>query len=96
MSNKSKQNTNSLADSDISTQRRAGRRGFLGLMALGGAAVTVVGSTNQAQAADVDNGQWTDSGSCPRGSGGIFTGVTDSDNGAITDQGGYGRGAPYC
>ncbi len=85
-----------LTDDEITTSRPTGRRGFLGLMALGGAAVTVAATTEPAQAADVDNGQWTDAGSCPRGGGGIYTGVTDADNGAITDQGGYGRGAPYC
>ena len=49
-----------------------------------------------AQAADIDNGTWTDRGSCPRGGGGAYTGATDRDNGNITDYGGYGRGAPYC
>ena len=96
MSEERKNGLKSLTDNEIGTERATGRRGFLGLMAVGGAAATVVGTAQQAQAADVDNGTWTDSGSCPRGGGGIFTGVTDSDNGAITDQGGYGRGAPYC
>ena len=62
-------------------------------MAAGG---VVALTPTAAQASDVDNGNWTDSGSCPRGGGGAYTGYTDSDNGRITDRGGYGRGAPYC
>ena len=50
----------------------------------------------RAQAADVDNGNWTDTGACPRGNPGTYTGYTDQDNGRITDRGGYGRGQPYC
>jgi hypothetical protein len=92
MSKKDKTGQKTLTDSDISTARPA-RRAVLGLMAAGGV-VALTPST--AQASDVDNGNWTDSGSCPRGGGGAYTGYTDSDNGRITDRGGYGRGAPYC
>ncbi len=81
-----------LSDADITTSRPA-RRAVLGLLAAGG---FVAATPSQAQAADVDNGRWTDSGSCPRGGGGGYTGYTDSDNGRITDAGGYGRGRPYC
>ena len=81
-----------LSDSDITTSRPA-RWAVLGLIAGGGAMVATAG---QAQAADIDNGNWTDAGSCPRGGGGGYTGYTDSDNGRITDRGGYGRGRPYC
>ena len=81
-----------LSDSEITTSRPA-RRAFLGLMAASGAAVV---APSAAQAADIDNGTWTDRGSCPRGVGGAYTGATDRDNGNITDYGGYGRGAPYC
>ena len=81
-----------LSDSEITTSRPA-RRAFLGLMAASGAAVV---APSAAQAADIDNGTWTDRGSCPRGGGGAYTGATDRDNGNITDDGGYGRGAPYC
>ncbi len=81
-----------LTDADITTTRPA-RRAFLGMMAAGGA---VAMAATPAAAADIDNGNWTDSGSCPRGTGGTYTGYTDSDNGNRTDRGGYGRGAPYC
>jgi len=81
-----------LSDSDITTSRPA-RRAVLGLIVGGGAMAATAG---QAQAADIDNGNWTDAGSCPRGGGGGYTGYTDSDNGRITDRGGYGRGRPYC
>ena len=83
-----------LTDTDITTSRPA-RRAFLGLMAAGGAGAIALSPTT-AQAADIDNGNWTDNGACPRGSGGVYTGYTDSDNGNLTDAGGYGRGAPYC
>jgi len=91
--------TTSLRDDEMTSQRRTGRRSVLGLLAAGGAvagANIMTSDAAHAQAADVDNGNWTDSGSCPRGYGGIYTAMTDSDNGAITDDGGYGRGAPYC
>lgn len=81
-----------LSDSDITTSRPA-RRAVLGLLAAGGIVALTPG---EAQAADIDNGTWTDAGSCPRGGGGGYTGYTDSDNGRITDAGGYGRGRPYC
>ena len=88
-----------LDDSDIVTMRRPGRRRVLGLLAGGGAALGAgaLGVRRaSAQGADADNGTWTDAGNCPRGTGGVYTGVTDSDNGALTDRGGYGRGEPYC
>jgi hypothetical protein len=88
-----------LSDSDIKTEHAAGRRGFLGLVALGGAAgaaTALTGGSAQAQSTDVDNGNWTDRGGCGRGGGGLYTGGTDADNGNITDAAGYGRGAPYC
>lgn len=97
---KNTEGTMSLRDDEMTSERRTGRRSVLGLLAAGGAvaagANVMTTDAAQAQAADVDNGQWTDSGSCPRGYGGAYTGMTDSDNGAITDAGGYGRGAPYC
>ncbi|MFO7920763.1 MAG: hypothetical protein R6U99_08110 [Nioella sp.] len=81
-----------LTDAEI-TARRPARRAFLGLVAASGAALAVPSS---AQAADVDTGNWTDAGSCPRGNPGGYTGYTDHDNGRITDRGGHGRGQPYC
>ena len=89
----------SLTDTEIKTQARYGRRSMLGMLGVGAAGSAMVlasGTGNQAQAVDIDNGVWTDRGSCPRGSGGIWTGITDADNGNLTDPGGYGRGAPYC
>lgn len=83
-----------LRDDQIVTKRSVGRRGFLGLLTAG--SVGIVLAPKEAAATDVDNGNWTDSGSCPRGGGGVYTGYTDSDNGNITDASGYGRGAPYC
>jgi hypothetical protein len=83
-----------LSETDITTKRHLGRRTFLGLMAAGSVGATLI--PTQVAAADVDNGNLTDSGSCPRGSGGVWTGVTDSDNGNITDRSDYGRGVPYC
>lgn len=88
-----------LSDNQIRTVRRTGRRGFLGLVTLGGAAgaVSVLGAgESQAQSTDIDNGNWTDRGGCGRGGGGLYTGITDADSGNITDAGGYGRGTPYC
>lgn len=93
-----------LTDADIVTDRPSDRRGFLGLMAAGGitagavaAAAMVPGSAQAQSLTDSDNGTWTDSGGCGRGSGGVYTGVSDADNGSLgTDAGGYGRGAPYC
>lgn len=84
-----------LNENDIVSKRsNLGRRAFMGVMAAGTAGAVL--APTQAAASDVDNGAWTDSGSCPRGGGGVWTGVTDQDNGAITDSGDYGRGAPYC
>jgi hypothetical protein len=88
-----------LADDDIKTVQHAGRRGFLGMMAVGGAAgaaAALSGGPAAAQSTDRDNGNWADRGGCGRGGGGLYTGRTDADNGNITDRGGYGRGAPYC
>lgn len=89
-----------LTDTEITTERPTGRRGFLGMMAVGGAAgaaVTLGVSQANAQVTDSDNGQWTDRAGCGRGSGGVFTGFSDADNGSTgTDAGGYGRGRPYC
>lgn len=92
MKTKKKRSRRTLTDADITSQRPA-RRAFLGLMVASGA---VAAMPTTAQAADVDNGNWTDSGSCPRGNPGGYTGYTDHDNGRITDRGGYGRGQPYC
>jgi hypothetical protein len=89
-----KQPTKTLSETDITTKRRLGRRAFLGIMAAGSVGAALM--PTQAAAADIDNGSWTDSGSCPRGNGGAYTNLTDSDNGNITDSAGYGRGAPYC
>lgn len=92
MTQKDKTGQKTLTEADISTARPA-RRAVLGLMAAG----SVVALTpSAAQAADADNGNWTDRGSCPRGNPGAYTGYTDSDNGSWMDRGGYGRGAPYC
>ena len=99
MSSDDEKTLKTLSDSDIKTERPSGRRGFLGLMALGGAAgaaAAISGGEAQAQSTDRDNGNWTDRGGCGRGGGGLYTGRTDADNGNITDRGGYGRGAPYC
>lgn len=88
-----------LKNDDIKTAAQPERRRVLGLLGLGAAATGAMAMSGQqayAQGADIDNGQWTDSGSCPRGIGGAYTGLTDADNGSITDAGGYGRGAPYC
>ena len=83
-----------LRDDQIVTKRSVGRRAFLGILTAG--SVGAVLAPGEAAAADVDNGHWTDAGSCPRGGGGVYTGTTDSDNGNITDASGYGRGSPYC
>jgi hypothetical protein len=99
MSSDDKKTPKTLSDGDIKTEHNAGRRGFLGMMAVGGAAgaaAALSGGSAQAQATDVDNGNWTDRGGCGRGGGGIYTALTDADNGNITDAAGYGRGAPYC
>ncbi|MEQ8367829.1 MAG: twin-arginine translocation signal domain-containing protein [Roseicyclus sp.] len=99
MSSEDKKTPKTLADTDIKTEHNAGRRGFLGMVAVGGAAgaaAALSGGQAQAQSTDIDNGSWTDRGNCGRGGGGIYTGRTDADNGNITDAGGYGRGAPYC
>jgi len=79
-----------LTDADIETLRPP-RRYFLGMAAVGAA---VVALPAQAQAADGDNGSWSDGAACPRGPGGTRTGATDSDNGRISDRSGYGRGRP--
>jgi hypothetical protein len=92
MTDKKDEKRQTLSDADISVSRPA-RRAFLGMMAAGGATVALPG---RAQAYDADNGTWTDSGSCPRGAPGGYTGITDRDNGTWTDAGGYGRGRPYC
>lgn len=92
MTKNDKTSQKTLIDADISTARPA-RRAVLGLMAAGG---VVALTPTTAQASDIDNGIWTDRGSCPRGGSGSYTGYTDSDNGSITDRGGFGRGAPYC
>jgi len=99
MSSDDKKSPKRLTDSDIKTEQQTGRRGFLGMMAVGGAAgatAALTGNPASAQSTDVDNGNWTDAGGCGRGGGGLYTGMTDADNGNITDAGGYGRGAPYC
>lgn len=102
MSSDDKKAPKTLSDSDIRTEHKTGRRNFLGLMALGGAAGAAAALTGgaaqaQAQITDSDNGQWADKRGCGRGSGGIYTGASDADNGSAgTDASGYGRGAPYC
>jgi len=92
--------TKTLSDSDIKTEHHSGRRNFLGMMAVGGAAGAAAALTAgqaEAQVTDSDNGQWTDRGGCGRGRGGYYTGISDADNGSRgTDRGGYGRGRPYC
>ena len=99
MSSDDKKNKVTLTDDDITTERNegeTGRRGFLGLVAGGSVAGATMMAATPAAAADIDNGRWTDRGSCPRGGGGFWTGTTDADNGNLTDRGGYGRGRPYC
>jgi len=81
------------------TVQRPERRRMLGLLGLGGVALgasTLAGEQAFAQGSDADDGSLADAGSCPRGTGGTYTGVTDTDNGTLTDIGGYGRGEPYC
>ncbi|GAA5080294.1 twin-arginine translocation signal domain-containing protein [Roseibacterium beibuensis] len=91
-----------LTDDQITTDHKpqaTGRRGFLGLMAAGGAAgvtASLAPTPAEAQGTDADNGNWTDRAGCGRGYGGAYSGYTDADNGNITDRAGYGRGAPYC
>jgi hypothetical protein len=85
-----------LSDNDIKTETVTGRRAFMGLVATGSIAAAVAPGRTEAQASDSDDGTWTDSGSCPRGSGGVYTNYTDSDDGSWADNAGYGRGAPYC
>lgn len=110
-----------LSESDIVTKRTGtgnmgagnmGRRGFMGLVALGtaGVAGATLGAT-PAAAADSDGAGWSDRADCPRGSGsGVSdtdtvnadaggygrTGITDQDAGSNSDMAGRGRGAPYC
>lgn len=102
MSSDDKKTPTTLSDNDITTEQKtdSGRRGFLGMMAVGGAAAgaaALTGTEANAQVTDSDNGSWTDRAGCGRGSGGFYTGVTDADNGSAgTDAGGYGRGRPYC
>ncbi|MEQ9814097.1 MAG: hypothetical protein RLO50_15065 [Azospirillaceae bacterium] len=99
MTNKHDKDRPTLANEDITT-RRSTRRGILrGALAAaaGGVALAVTGEQQPAlAAADVDSGSWRDRGDCPRGYGGVWTGINDSDTGTITDRSGYGRGAPYC
>ena len=79
-----KKERRSLTDGEIKTTDKVGRRSLLGMLGVGAAGTAMLaasGTMNQAHAADIDNGTWTDSGSCPRGSGGIWTGLTDADNG---------------
>lgn len=88
-----------LNDADITTSRPTGRRGFLGLMAAGGASGAALGLGPRpvsAQGTDGDNGAWNDAGGCGRGPGGTNTGLTDADTGSISDATGQGRGAPRC
>lgn len=95
MSHESSKPGKSLSEHDIVSKRsNLGRRAFIGIMTAGTAGAVL--APTQAAASDVDNGAWTDKGSCPRGGGGVLTGITDQDNGSITDSSEYGRGAPYC
>ena len=94
MPDKTRSRRSSLRDDDIVTKRAAGRRRVLGLMAVGSVGAALV--PGRAAAADADNGAWTDVGSCPRGTGGTRTGVTDADTGNIDDRPGFGRGRPRC
>jgi cyanophycinase-like exopeptidase len=96
MSSYDKKARTTLTDGDIKTERKTGRRGFLGLVAAGGAAGATMMAATPAAAADNDLGNWTDAVSCPRGLGGVYTGVTDADSGSQYDDPGYGRGLPYC
>lgn len=85
-----------LTDTDITTARPQGRRGFLGLLAGGGVSAALVPRMAAAQGRDGDNGAWVDGAGCQRGRGGSNTGLTDADSGAISDTSGRGRGAPRC
>lgn len=87
-----------LTDADITTDHPTGRRTFLSAMGAAGAAaaLTPLGAKAQ-EAADGDNGEWTDTAECPRGSGGNTTGARDQDGDSVlSDLPGAGRGAPYC
>lgn len=95
MSNDDKKRT--LTDADITTEHPTGRRTFLGAMGAAGVGAALIPAVAKAQTADGDNGEWTDSANCPRGSGGNNTDVTDQDGDSnVSDFPGFGRGAPYC
>lgn len=95
MSNDDKKKT--LTDADITTDHPTTRRTALGIMGAAGVGAALIPTGAEAQGTDSDNGSWTDSAGCGRGSGGYTTGITDADNGSLgTDAPGYGRGAPYC
>lgn len=86
-----------LTDADITTDRPTGRRRFLGAMGAAGVGAALIPSHAKANETDGDNGEWTDTASCPRGSGGNETGFTDQDGGSLlSDLPGSGRGAPFC
>ncbi len=79
-----------LDESEITTKRNVGRRAFLGIMAAGSVGATL--APTSVAAADVDNGTWTDSGSCPRVR---AAGLTDADGGSSADPAGRGTYTGY-
>lgn len=90
MADTTKSSTKTLVESDITTKRGVGRRMFMGIMAAGSVGATL--APTQVAASDVDNGTWTDSGSCPRRRAG---GLTDADGGASADPAGRGTYTGY-
>lgn len=88
-----------LTDTDITTQRKVGRRSLLGMAGgavLGAVALATGARPGMAQGyTDADQGQYSDGpgrgrGPAPRNS----TGLTDGDQGNNADRPGFGRGAP--
>ncbi|MBO6675789.1 MAG: hypothetical protein JJ908_12005 [Rhizobiales bacterium] len=90
MADTPKKRSKTLSESDITTKRGVGRRTFMGIMAAGSVGAALAPTT--VAAADVDNGTWTDSGSCPRL---LPAGLTDSDGGAYADPAGAGTYTGY-
>ena len=76
--------------------RKLSRRSFLGRVAggaiVGGAALTVLGGSAEAQVTDGDRGPNADPAGRGRGPRGRCTGLTDSDSGRNADPARCGRG----
>ena len=82
-----------LKDDQITSRPLPTRRAAL--MAFGTLAFTAAGA-QRAAAADNDSGTIVDRSNCPRGAGGVHTGLTDADSGNIRDASGYGRWPRRC